>query len=135
MKTRFRAWYLIPLVLVLAGGGVAAWLVGVSSQGTGTVSGLVRDASGPVPGAHVRVRATENLTFTLTDGTFTLEDLAEGVKIEVAAWYQGYYIASTYVTPTASAITLTLRPYHTTDNPDYDWVSPEPGGTTLTLSL
>jgi hypothetical protein len=75
----------------------------------------------------VRVRATENLTFTLLDGSFTLTDLAEGVKIEVTAWDDGYYIASTYVTPTSSSITLTLRPYHTTDNPDYDWVSPEPG--------
>jgi hypothetical protein len=112
---------------ILAGTGVAAWLVGASPQGSSTVSGVVLDSDGPVAGARVRVRATENLTYTQANGSFILNELNDGEEIEVAAWADGYYIASTFVTPTISGITLTLRPYHTTDHPDYEWVSPISG--------
>jgi hypothetical protein len=102
-------------------------MVGASSQGSSTVSGVVLDPDGPVAGARVRVRATEILTYTQSNGFFILNGLDDGEEIEVAAWADGYYIASTFVTPTISGITLTLRPYHTTDHPDYEWVSPISG--------
>jgi hypothetical protein len=73
------------------------------------------------------MRATEHLTFSDLDGRFTLSDLPEGSEIEVTAWADGYYIASTHVTPTVSDITLILRPHHTDDHPDYHWVSPISG--------
>jgi hypothetical protein len=118
-----------PLVLSLAL-GTLAWfgLVGLAAtQGAGTVSGVVVGAEGSVAGATVRVRATDNVTSTATDGRFKLVSLVEGQEIEVTAWADGYYIASTYVTPTVGGITLTLRPYHTTDHPDYEWTSPISG--------
>jgi hypothetical protein len=85
------------------------------------------DAAGPVGGATVRQRATDNATSTTADGRFTLGSLAEGHEIELTAWADGYYIASTFVTPTVTGITLTLRSYHTVDHPDYTWSSPISG--------
>ena len=89
-----------------------------------SVSGVVVSASGPIAGAHVRVRATENLTYTAADGSFSLLGLVEGEEVEVAAWADGYYIANAHITPTIAGITLTLRPYHTVDHTDYEWSSP-----------
>jgi hypothetical protein len=94
---------------------------------TATVEGVVVDASNSIAGATVRVRATNNFTYTSADGRFTLGSLVEGHKIEVAAWADGYYVANTYVTPTVSGITLTLRRYHATDHPEYTWPSPISG--------
>jgi hypothetical protein len=85
------------------------------------------DADGPVAGATVRRRATDNFTATGTDGQFTLASLPENQEVEVTAWAAGYYIASTHVTPTIVGITLTLRPYHQTDHPEYEWTSPISG--------
>ena len=117
---------LIGLALALG------WLSGgrgliARADPTGAVSGVVVDANGPIGGAHVRVRATDNLTFTADDGRFTLGAVPEGQEIEVTAWADGYYIAYTHVTPTVSGVTLTLRPYHTTDHPEYEWTSPISG--------
>jgi hypothetical protein len=107
---------------LLALGFHAAW-----GQTEGAVSGIVVDDTGPVSGAHVRMRLTDNLTFSDADGHFVLEGVPEGSEIEITSWSDGYYIASKHVTPTISGITLTLRPYHTVDHPEYDWVSPISG--------
>ena len=90
------------------------------------VSGIVVNADGPVAGATVRVRGTDNVTFTTTEGEFTLTSLVEGLEVEMTAWAKGYYIASTHVTPPADNVVFALRPYHTVDYPDYEWVSPLP---------
>ena len=122
-----RRRFVLISIFILAGVALSLWLRGASAQGSSAASGWVVDSAGPVSGAHVRVRATENLTFSELDGSFTLSGLDEGQKHEITAWAEGYYIASTYVTPTIQGITLTLRPYHTSDHPDYDWVSPVAG--------
>ncbi|MBI4470962.1 MAG: hypothetical protein HY650_16735 [Acidobacteria bacterium] len=112
-------------VMIMATG---AWLMDrPSAAPSATVSGMVVNANGPVAGASVRVRASDNVTSTDDDGRFTLASLVEGQEIEIAAWTNGYYIASAYITPPASGITLVLRPYHTTDHSDYEWVSPIAG--------
>jgi hypothetical protein len=92
-----------------------------------SVSGVVVDKVGPVAAATVRVRATDNFTYSAPDGTFSLHTLTEGVTLEVTAWSDGYYVASTHVTPTVSGVTLTLRRHHTVDHPDYAWTSPISG--------
>ena len=125
MKTRRLLILLVTLALIVIGLGLL--LGDVSADPSGVVSGMVVDADGPVAGATVRVRATDNATATAADGGFTLASLVEGQEIEVAAWAFGYYIASTHITPTISGITLTLRPYHTADHPDYEWTSPISG--------
>jgi hypothetical protein len=91
-----------------------------------TISGIIVDADGPVAGATVRVRGTDNVTTTTTEGQFTLTSLVEGRDVEITAWADGYYIASRHVTPPSGDTVLTIRHYHTVDNPDYQWASPLP---------
>jgi len=131
-----RIAWIVSLPLLL-GTLIALWLSGQQGQAaanatgpsvsTATVSGVVVDAAGPVARAVVRQRATDNATSTAADGRFTLKSLSEGREIEMTAWADGYYVASTHVTPTITGITLTLRSYHTVDHPDYMWSSPISG--------
>jgi hypothetical protein len=107
---------------------VGLWLAvnELSADLSATISGVVVGADGPIAGATVRVRATANATTSDSDGTFTLSGVAEGLPVTITAWYPGYYIAGVDVVPPASGVTLALRTYHTTDNPDYEWLSPDP---------
>ncbi len=89
----------------------------------GMIAGVVRDAEGPVEGATVRVRLTENRTTTGADGSFTLSGVAGTDPVSVTAWVDGYYIGWTNSTPGLVPVTITLRPYYTTDNLDYEWFS------------
>ena len=125
-QQRRGTWALV-LSLSLAILGLGLVLHGEALAPAGTVEGTVRDASGPVAGARVRVRNTEHATVTGEDGRFSLGGLDEGLKVEIAAWDDGYYIASSYVTPTVAGVVLTLRPYHQVDNPGYAWPSPIAG--------
>lgn len=117
----------IIVLALLAGLSSVLWIATALARSSAQISGMVYDAEGPVAGARVRVRATSNLTLSDSMGKFTLSGLEEGKKIEISTWKDGYYIASTYVTPTISGdISLILRPYHTTDHPDYEWIEPTP---------
>jgi hypothetical protein len=125
--------YLLWMIVIMSVTAIAS-LVGaatlrgnVSAAGAGQASGVVVDGQGPVAGATVRQRATDQVTTTDGDGRFDLTSLEEGQMIELAAWADGYYVASTHVTPTVAGLTLTLRAYHTVDHPDYHWVSPIAG--------
>jgi hypothetical protein len=89
------------------------------------VSGVVRDEDGPVAGATVRVRATDNKTTTATDGSFTLSGLTASVPVSITAWIEGYYVGWTSAAPGTELIAITIKPYYTTDNPDYIWFSME----------
>jgi hypothetical protein len=124
---KIPGWFLLTVTLLLALGGLGALLTCLSAAPTGTVTGVVVDAAGPVAGATVRVRATENVTLTTPEGRFSLGMLLEGHEIEITAWAEGYYIASIPVTPTVADITLVLRPHHTMDHPTYSWASPISG--------
>jgi hypothetical protein len=90
-----------------------------------TVSGIVRDEDGPVAGATVRVRATDNKTTTAADGSFILGSLTAGVPVSITAWVEGYFVGWTTAAPGPEPITVTITPYYTTDNPDYGWFSME----------
>lgn len=89
------------------------------------LSGVVVDAQGAMSGATVRVRATDNAVTTAADGSFTLGALEPGVPVSVTAWAEGYYVGWVSAAPSSAPVTITLRPYYTTDNPDYDWFSME----------
>ena len=96
-----------------------------SPQPADTVSGLVLDEAGPVPGATVRVQATNNATTSAADGTFSLAGLTQGVTVTISAWKDTYYCAKIEgVVPPTSGLTLSLYRYQTNDNPDYEWMSP-----------
>jgi nitrate/TMAO reductase-like tetraheme cytochrome c subunit len=114
-------WFLAAISLVGIGSGL---IQRTAIAYSATVSGFIVDADGPIPGASVRVRATENQTFSDSNGAFSLGGLNPGELVEVTAWADGYYIASHQVAPPASGVTFTLRLYHTSDHPDYAWTSP-----------
>jgi len=59
---------LIFLLIFLSGGMMSAQI---------TVSGVVSDAGGPIPGVNVLVRGTTNGAVTDFDGNYTLENVAE----------------------------------------------------------
>lgn len=121
---RRRQVWIIPVATLL---GLVVLLGTVSAANGGQASGIVIDGQGPVAGATVRQRASDKVTTTGEDGRFSLASLPEGQTIELTAWADGYYIVSMHVTPTVAGLTLTLRPYHTSDHPEYQWASPLPG--------
>ena len=124
---RARRWIRLLVPLALPALALAWLLTSASADPVGTVSGVVVDTHSPVPGATVRVRATDNVTLTTAEGRFRLESLVEGQGVEITAWAEGYYVANLHVTPTVHGVTLTLRPYHTVDHPAYAWISPISG--------
>jgi hypothetical protein len=110
-------------IWILAGGLITSGF----GDPAGTVTGTVVDETGVVGGALVRVRATETSTTTGLDGHFVLQPLVAGQEVEVTAWAEDHYIASSRVVPPASGVVLTMRRHHTTDHPDYQWIAPESG--------
>lgn len=128
--TRKAKWiwtFLIGLGLLAVGTMVAfasppiAALIQEPSQET--ISGVVRDADGPVFGAVVRIQNTENKTTTAEDGTFTLGGITTTELVTVTAWAPGYYVGAATTIPGTGPITITLKPHYTTDNLDYEWFS------------
>jgi hypothetical protein len=119
---RTKFWPIAVLLILVVGaiGGVA-WLVLPS----GVISGLVHDENGPVAGAVVRMRATDNATITAADGSFTLSGIAASTPVSVTAWAPGYFVGWTSAVASAEPISIAIKPYYTTDNPDYDWFSME----------
>jgi hypothetical protein len=120
-----RLWPVAVPLLLLA--GLVAWAVWSGSiLPHDAISGVVVDASGPVAGATVRVRATDNATVTAADGSFTLGGIAAGTPVSFTAWAEGYFVGWTSAAPASvDPITITIKPYYTTDNPDYTWFSME----------
>ncbi|MEM3658586.1 MAG: carboxypeptidase-like regulatory domain-containing protein [Candidatus Hadarchaeum sp.] len=115
-----------PTVIGLTSVTLVAFINGailLLGKGTASITGVVMDAHGPVNGATVRVQATDNVTKTLADGSFSLSGLTPGREVIVTAWAPGYYVGWTKAVPSGDPVTITLRPYYTTDNPDYNWFS------------
>ncbi|MFQ6101353.1 MAG: hypothetical protein ACE5OS_08985 [Anaerolineae bacterium] len=109
---------LLPVLLLLS-------LAACRAAGpTGAIQGIVLDDEGPVAGAVVRVRATDNRTRTAADGSFTLS-LTTTTSVSVTAWAEGYFVGWISAAPGTAPVTITIRPYYTTDNPDYTWFSME----------
>jgi hypothetical protein len=89
------------------------------------VSGYVRDANGPVAGAVVRVKATENKAITNEKGHFVLSGLSDNEPIVLTAWAKGYYNGGgtdRYLAGKTD-IEIVLKAHSETDNPDYAWLS------------
>jgi hypothetical protein len=105
------------VVLVLA--------VLVQSAPSASVTGLVRDADGPVAGATVRVKTTANSTTTDSKGRFMLAGLEPNEPVVLTAWAKGYYIGGgdTEYLPDVSNVEIILTKHSDQDNPDYAWLS------------
>jgi hypothetical protein len=89
------------------------------------VSGFVRDANGPVAGATVRIKATDNNVITNADGHFVLSGLSDNEPVALTAWAEGYYIGGgkAMYLPGDSDIEIVLTAHSDIDNPDYEWLS------------
>lgn len=91
-----------------------------------SVTGTILDPEGePLPRATVRIQATDNQTTTDHEGHFVLTGLDVSTPVTVSAWMEGYYCAKIEdVIPPQSNITINMRLVQTTDNPEYQWISP-----------
>ena len=100
-----------------------------------SITGFVIDDDGPVAGATVRQKATENKTLTATDGSFTLEGWDRDGLDTITAWADGYFVGWVEEVHAAEQpLTITLRQYYTYDNADYDWFSVESAEGSLSCS-
>jgi hypothetical protein len=111
-------------VLVLARGSTAPALAmptPISVLAMTTLSGVVKDAKGPVAGATVRIQATENKAVTGVDGSFILQGVSGTRSLTVTASLIGYYINWVKVKPGTKSVNITLTPHFTTDNVEYNW--------------
>jgi len=87
---------------------------------------VVTEGGTPVPGALITLRATDYQTITDGDGLFVLYVPPSDEELELAAWLDGYYIASVTTLAPADGLQLVLRRHHLSDNPDYTWTDPTP---------
>jgi hypothetical protein len=122
VKTRFWLLWVAMSVLGLVAFG-QLW-IRASATPAAPATGVVVDLEGaPVAGAVVRQRTTTLATLSAADGSFVLDGLPEGITVTVTAWQTGYLVGWAEIVPPQAGITLTLKPYYTTDNPDYAWFS------------
>ncbi len=90
------------------------------------VRGQVVDEDGqPVEGARVGIQAAAERVMSDAQGAFSLEVPVSAGTVTLSAWKAGYYCAKAeQVAPPRSDVTLILRLYQTTDNPQYEWIPP-----------
>ncbi|MBN1264801.1 MAG: carboxypeptidase regulatory-like domain-containing protein, partial [Anaerolineales bacterium] len=89
-----------------------------------SISGTVMDENGvPLPGAIVRVKATENETRSGSTGSYTLTGLTPGESVFITAWVPGYFIHGVEdVLPGSTDVKIHLHAHHDYDSPDYEWL-------------
>lgn len=108
---------LVPAVAV-----VFVFRVGAAEM-AGRITGSVRDESGAVAGAVVRVQGTDTSAITGDDGTFVITGVGSASEVYVTAWAPGRYIARSEAVYTGTEdVEIVLTRHPTTDNPDYGWV-------------
>jgi hypothetical protein len=97
-----------------------------------TVSGVVKNANGPVANAIVQVQGTSNQTTTAQDGTFTLHGngLGGSQVVTVTAWAESHFIGWVNLDPrkpiwedSDPGVVVTLQPLFDADNHEYTWFS------------
>jgi hypothetical protein len=99
-----------------------------------TITGVVRDARGPVAGANVRIKATEVKTAANHEGRFTLPWPTGKTPVTVTAWAPGYYVGWAEAAREGGPITIVVKPHYTGDNPDFEWFSHEGARGTVACS-
>ncbi len=94
-----------------------------------TISGTILTAAGPVAGALVQIKGTDNKTTAAQDGTFQLSGVGKVTPVMVTAWTPGYFIGWVELNPQAQDwkdgkdIQITLKPLYENDNAKYPWFS------------
>lgn len=101
-----------------------ALIVALASAAPAQVSGVVRDASGTVSGATVRVQRTALAVTTGRDGTFTLPAAVSHSPLSLTAYAPGYYIAGPFrALPGSAHIDISLKKHPARDHQGYEWVA------------
>jgi len=115
---KLKDWILIGFALLLI-------CLGACAGQEYSVLGVVTDGQGPIPGAHVRLRAGEQVFLTDEEGQFRIDDLLAGESVTLTAWAPGYFIAALEeVLPGADPVQIQLSEHDDQDHPEYTWVSP-----------
>jgi hypothetical protein len=123
------------LLVIGAALGLALIVHLSSGAETPVLQGLVASESGPVAGAVVRLQTGSSFTVTDGRGRFKLSiPKPDKDEIVVTAWAPGYYVGWTESAPGAENLQIALKPYYTTDNPDYNWFSHEGAQGSLSCS-
>ncbi len=124
---RKRRWILFggSAALILVAAVVLVSFVLPAQAGSRTITGVVRDASGPVSGALVKVQTTEIRTYTDEFGAFRLENVSLPGKLTVVAWSQGYTFGWADVSGRTDHVEIVLSGHSTEDHPEYDFQSAE----------
>lgn len=105
------------------------------SYPAGTVRGVIYSHTGyPIAGARVRLQATNNLTMTGNDGSFSFNKIDFSAPVTITAWVDGYYVGWQRIVTSTQPVSITLKPYYTTDNVDYNWFSHEGAEGSLSCS-
>ncbi|MFC1552381.1 T9SS type A sorting domain-containing protein [Candidatus Latescibacterota bacterium] len=101
-------------------------LTGISYSSGNEISGSVSNGTASIPFATVRIKATSNYTITDFNGRFTLKGISSSDTLVVTAWADGYYNGQSLAKVGDSNIEIILHTLFLKDNPDYEWISPEP---------
>ncbi|MBI3962405.1 MAG: carboxypeptidase regulatory-like domain-containing protein [Deinococcus sp.] len=120
MKSHLRSRLAVGAMLIFF-----SWVLTSSAvPAADAISGVVRDAIGPVAGATVRIQATSQAVTTDGQGRFTVHGLPLDQPVMLTAWAPGYYIAgSVPYLPGSDGVELVLVPHASSDNPAYQWLS------------
>ncbi len=109
-------------MIVLLGSGILFFGFPAVTRGE-LVTGCVVDEEGePLPGAVVRLQATDRATETDPEGTFRLETGGSPVRV-LTAWKTGYLNGGTELGPEHDRVVIELTPLPEGDNPRYEWIS------------
>ncbi|MFO7672026.1 MAG: carboxypeptidase-like regulatory domain-containing protein, partial [Bacteroidales bacterium] len=88
------------------------------------IEGRVIHSGQPLPGARVKIRATEICTVTGQDGLFRLNVPIQMETVTLTAWKEGYLIGGGQeYQPGDTGIMIVLEPFSMADNKNYRWVS------------
>lgn len=87
------------------------------------LAGTISCDSGLLSNARVRIQASKVKTVTDSLGWFELYATESTDSVVLAAWYPGYYIGggNSFALGDTS-ISIILKAYHKTDNPEYAWI-------------
>jgi len=91
------------------------------TMGQGVLTGMIRDADGPIADATVRVQAAEHFVTSAEDGSFQLDNFPMDETVKVVAWADGYLLGWREVQPGQTSVDMALEPYHKSDNLEYEW--------------
>ncbi len=89
-----------------------------------SIRGVVLDGNVSVPGAIVRIQATDRSTVSRAHGSFELSTAGmSATPFKLTAWARGYYISGPVAAePGERDVEIRLHPHNSKDNPGYQWL-------------